>query len=303
MGTQMPTAINISPDLANQSALKNLSERIQGLGRLHSQDGKDAFQKAELRKAAEGFEAMLMNQLLKEMMPEEGGFFGDGLGSDTYQQLFIEELSTLSAKTGQLGLADFIERDVAERAGLTDESEKRTEPIPGKVLGRPLPRPISSGLPALSADFRITDARALSGNALEAYNSVRFNLQPPLEGRLSSDFGYRKDPFTKENSHHKGIDIAASEGSSIKAAAAGEVTFSGWKPGYGNIVIVEHSKGYETRYAHNSDNLVRKGEIVKPGQVVAKVGQTGRATGSHLHFEVRKDGQALDPNTLISCGD
>ena len=302
MGTQLPTAVNISPDLASQSTLKGLSQKLKGLDRLHSQEGRDAFQKAELRKAAEGFEAMLMNQLLKEMMPKEGGFFGDGLGSDTYQQLFIDELSTLSAKTGQLGLADQIERDVAARAGLTEESENRKEPIPGSIMGRPLPRPVSS-YNSLSSQIKIGDARAISGNALKSYMKKAFQAEMPLEGILSSDYGIRKDPFTKENRHHKGIDIAAPQGSDIKAAAEGKVSFSGWKPGYGNMVIIEHSGGYETRYAHNSDNKVRKGDIVRSGQVVAEVGQTGRATGAHLHFEVRKDGQDIDPNSIIACGD
>lgn len=304
MGTSLPTAMNLSPDLANQSALKELSTKLKGLDRLNTVEGREAFERAELKKAAEGFESMLMHQLLKEMMPKDGGFFGDGLGSETYQQLFVEELSTLSARTGQLGLAAQIERDVAERAGLTDESEKRTEPIPGKILGRPLPRPTAESLKALGADIKaMGDARTISGNALNNYNQARFNLESPLKGRLSSDFGLRKDPFTKETRHHKGVDIAAVEGSKIKAAADGIVKFSGWKPGYGNMVIVEHKQGYETRYAHNSDNTVRKGEVVKSGQVVAKVGQTGRATGSHLHFEVRKDGQAVDPNSMIACGD
>jgi murein DD-endopeptidase MepM/ murein hydrolase activator NlpD len=119
------------------------------------------------------------------------------------------------------------------------------------------------------------------------------------QGVVSSAFGPRKDPFNGEKSFHHGVDIAAPVGSPIKAAAAGKVTFSGWAQGYGNLVEVEHGDGVVTRYAHNSVNLVAVGDEVMAGQSIALVGQSGRTTGAHLHFEVRRHGQPVDPDAML----
>jgi murein DD-endopeptidase MepM/ murein hydrolase activator NlpD len=106
---------------------------------------------------------------------------------------------------------------------------------------------------------------------------------------VSSPFGYRSGRM------HSGIDLRAPKGTSIKAVALGKVIFSGRKQGYGKIIIIAHSGGIETTYAHNSHNLVDVGQQVRKGSVIAKVGQTGNSTGNHLHFELRRRGKALDP--------
>jgi len=111
----------------------------------------------------------------------------------------------------------------------------------------------------------------------------------PVEGNITSQFGPRDGSF------HDGIDIAAPTGTPISAVAEGEVIFSNALHGYGNLVILRHRNGLVTVYAHNSRNLVKEGEWVRRGQIVAKVGQSGRASGPHLHFEVRKDNQARNP--------
>lgn len=259
-------------------------------------------QRAELREAAKGFEEMMLKIMLKEMFPKEGeesGFFGNGTGSGVYQQLFIDELARVSASSDQFGLAGMVERDVAAKAGLTDESEKRTEPIPGKSLGRHLPLPLRrSGYKSPAANGNADPS--LSGQALRRYNEARFSLEAPLKGRISSEFGKRVDPFTGAERRHKGLDIAAPAGSVVSAAASGTVKYSGWQEGYGNIVIIGHEGGYETRYAHNSDNMVRKGDAVTAGQPIAKVGSTGRSTGPHLHFEVRRQNTPVDPSDLFA---
>lgn len=121
----------------------------------------------------------------------------------------------------------------------------------------------------------------------------------PVQGTVTSEFGYRTHPITGKRAMHTGIDIGAKTGTDIHAAGDGVVIFSGKKGGYGNIVEIRHANGVETRYAHNSANLVKVGDLVQKGQVIGKVGSTGRSTGPHLHFEVRKNGQAVNPRTML----
>lgn len=118
-------------------------------------------------------------------------------------------------------------------------------------------------------------------------------------GYVSSNYGWRRHPISGKRRMHKGIDIAAPRGTPIVAMADGVVTFSGKQRGYGNIVIVSHGNGLETRYAHNTRNTVKKGTKVKQGDVIAKVGSTGRATGPHVHFEVRKNGKSVNPKRFL----
>ncbi|MEW6269617.1 MAG: M23 family metallopeptidase [Thermodesulfobacteriota bacterium] len=111
----------------------------------------------------------------------------------------------------------------------------------------------------------------------------------PASGTISSSFGPRR------NAHHDGIDIAAPEGTPIRAALDGVVVYVGSLRGYGKVVILSHEGGLTTVYAHNSKNLVKQGARVRRGGVIASVGRTGRTTGPNLHFEVRKDNRARDP--------
>ncbi len=122
-------------------------------------------------------------------------------------------------------------------------------------------------------------------------------------GVLTSKFGYRRHPITGRRSMHKGIDIAAKPGTDIVATADGIVIFSGRKGGYGNIVELRHANGLETRYAHNQRNLVAEGDMVGKGQVIGKVGSTGRSTGPHVHFEVRRNGEAVDPMQYLDLSE
>lgn len=112
---------------------------------------------------------------------------------------------------------------------------------------------------------------------------------------ISSGYGLRRDPFTGERALHAGVDLAAERGSDIHPYRDGEVVFSGWQRGYGRIVVVRHDNGMESAYAHNDKNLVRVGDKVTRDTVLAEVGSSGRATGPHVHFEVRKNGRAINP--------
>jgi murein DD-endopeptidase MepM/ murein hydrolase activator NlpD len=118
---------------------------------------------------------------------------------------------------------------------------------------------------------------------------------PVAEFWLSSPFGFRTDPLTGRREFHTGIDFAGAAGSPVTAVAAGIVTWSGPRLGYGNVVEVSHGNGYFTRYGHNSRNLVGIGDKVKKGDVVALLGASGRTTGPHVHFEVVRNGEFVNP--------
>ena len=124
---------------------------------------------------------------------------------------------------------------------------------------------------------------------------------PVRSGWVSSYYGMRRDPFHGRPAFHQGIDFAASKGTEIRSAAAGMVEFAGNKEGYGLMVQIRHGNGYQTRYGHASKLLVKSGQMVKRGDVVAHVGSTGRSTAPHLHFEVLKNGKAANPLKFLSA--
>jgi murein DD-endopeptidase MepM/ murein hydrolase activator NlpD len=123
--------------------------------------------------------------------------------------------------------------------------------------------------------------------------------RPVKSGWLSSYFGKRTDPFTGKPANHTGIDFAGKYGAEIVAVADGVVSWSGDRYGYGTMIEINHGNGYSTRYAHNSKNLVSVGDEVKKGQVVALMGESGRATGPNLHFEVLQNGARVNPVKFI----
>lgn len=125
-------------------------------------------------------------------------------------------------------------------------------------------------------------------------------LSAPAQGAVSSPFGLRADPFHGDDRPHLGIDIAGPAGSPIRAAAAGKVVYSASAEGYGNLVAIDHGDGLVTRYAHNLANLVAVGEQVRTGQTVALLGSTGRSTAPHLHFEVLRRGEPVDPLSMLN---
>jgi murein DD-endopeptidase MepM/ murein hydrolase activator NlpD len=121
----------------------------------------------------------------------------------------------------------------------------------------------------------------------------------PTRGWISSNFGYRVSPFTGRKEFHRGLDIATREGTSIIAPADGVVTYSGKKWLMGNMITIDHGYGMVTRYGHISKLLKKKGNRVKRGEVIALVGNTGRSTGPHLHYEVRLNGVPVNPAKYI----
>jgi murein DD-endopeptidase MepM/ murein hydrolase activator NlpD len=123
--------------------------------------------------------------------------------------------------------------------------------------------------------------------------------RPILSGWLSSRYGSRIDPFSGKKAWHEGIDFAGREGAQIVAVASGVVSWSGERAGYGKMVEVAHGDGVVTRYAHNQENRVKVGDMVRRGDVVALMGSSGRSTGPHVHFEVHKNGRPVDPASYL----
>ena len=214
----------------------------------------------DARQAAEQVEAMFVKMLLKEVRKASPD---DGLMNSqemqTFHDMFDDQIATEIAQSGQLGLADSIE-----------------EAITG--------RPIASHERA---------HRAYRGHAsIDVHGG-------PVKGRVTSGFGVRNHPILHRRKMHYGVDIGAPTGTPIRAARAGVVTRAENMGTYGNVVFVDHGNGVETRYAHASELLVKPGARVQQGQILATVGSTGRSTGPHLHFEVRKDGIAVDPSGYL----
>jgi murein DD-endopeptidase MepM/ murein hydrolase activator NlpD len=157
-------------------------------------------------------------------------------------------------------------------------------------------------------------ARALSGRGgLGVAAVIERQLDPhagtastapslrPVDGRLSSGFGLRPDPFTGETRFHAGVDLAAPAGSEVRAVASGTVAFAGRRGDAGNVVDIHHADGTTSTYAHLESALVQTGDAVAAGRPIARVGSSGRSTGPHLHFAVSRDGQPLDPSGLLQA--
>ena len=123
---------------------------------------------------------------------------------------------------------------------------------------------------------------------------------PVRKGWISSRFGERSDPFTGERVQHRGLDFAGTRGTQVLSVASGVVIRASRQAGYGNLVEIDHGNGYRTRYAHNDELVVKPGDHVTAGQIIAKMGSTGRASAPHVHFEVLKDGAIINPSSFVS---
>jgi murein DD-endopeptidase MepM/ murein hydrolase activator NlpD len=146
-------------------------------------------------------------------------------------------------------------------------------------------------------DFKIQQLTALESLmlGLNIERESELGGRPIGKGWLSSYYGVRKDPFTGRPAMHKGIDFAGKEGDDVIATGAGVITWSGDRYGYGKLVEIDHGNGLRTRYGHNAGLKVQVGDVVTKGQAIAYVGNTGRSTGAHVHYEVLKNGEQIDP--------
>ena len=227
--------------------------------------------------------------------------------ADLRQQL-QERVDVLAARIGQVNAhvvrLDALGKRVAELADLDSrEFDFGTAPAmggPEEAPGEPAQAPdITRLIDDLESrlDQRDSQLGALEGVLLrrDLREQIVPDGRPVLSGFMSSGFGWRQDPFTGRSALHKGIDFAGYHGDAVVAVGAGVVSFAGVKDGYGYTIEVTHGDGYVTRYAHNSRLTVRVGDMVTRGQQVARMGSTGRSTGTHLHFEVLRNGVPVNP--------
>ena len=163
----------------------------------------------------------------------------------------------------------------------------------------------------LSIGGELIPAKRLSDDYLDSIKkdiddlSKAFEYYPigfPSKGRISSGFGHRKDPFHKRMAFHSGIDINSAFGSEVVSTAKGIVEKAGWCDGYGKCVVIKHRDGYKTLYGHLSKVSVKRGQKIESGQLIGKVGSTGRSTGPHLHYEVIKNRKKLNPKKYLTMG-
>lgn len=148
----------------------------------------------------------------------------------------------------------------------------------------------------ISAGMRLTIPRDPLDKQISATSENRQFIWPVNDIDVSSTFGYRHGEL------HAGIDLRAPRGTEIYASAAGRVVFSGSRPGYGRMIVIDHENGIETVYAHNNRNLAEVGQRVRQGQLVASVGRSGNATGYHVHFEIRRLGKSVNPVSYLNAG-
>jgi murein DD-endopeptidase MepM/ murein hydrolase activator NlpD len=221
------------------------------------------------------------------------------------------EINALAARLGELQAQANRLNALGERltrAGQLEDGEFDFEaPVPTGGAGpvRDMPRgELDRELGSLEKEY------AASGQQLAVMESLLFNREldrnavpsrDPIAGSyITSGFGGRADPIVGGHQFHKGIDFKANVGDPVLAVADGVVSFSGVRSGYGNVIEIDHGNGYVTRYAHNSRLERHVGELIRAGQEVAKAGSTGRSTGAHVHLEVWKNGQAVDPRNFLS---
>jgi murein DD-endopeptidase MepM/ murein hydrolase activator NlpD len=232
-----------------------------------------------------------------------------------------ENLDAMAIKVGEMQAKLVRMEAVSERlagmAGIKPDELKRIEPVApgasGAARGGPLPAlrevPEVSSLEQLNA--LMDQMQSSSDRHADVFTLIESHLfekrlealmmpsSAPVEGPVGSGFGFRSDPFTGRTALHTGLDFPAEVGTAIVAAAGGVVLSAGPHPQYGQMVEVDHGNGLVTRYAHTSKMLVKQGDLIRRGQKIAEVGNTGRSTGPHLHFEVLVEGVQQNPTKFL----
>jgi murein DD-endopeptidase MepM/ murein hydrolase activator NlpD len=204
---------------------------------------------------------------------------------------------------------------IAKVSSLADDAYETAEAISEVLAEVGVPRDPEFGASDVGGPFiAVGDAddftakvkeldEALGMLARVRHHAASMPLASPAPGRsISSTFGVRRDPLLGTPAMHSGMDFRAPHGSPARATAPGKVVAAGWNGGYGRMVEIDHGDGFTTRFAHLSAITVSEGDVVERGTIVGKVGSSGRSTGPHLHYEVRRDGEAVDPLRFLKVG-
>jgi murein DD-endopeptidase MepM/ murein hydrolase activator NlpD len=251
---------------------------------------------------------MLMVQMLKDM--RKAGSWGEGeeeqtLGADSMFEMIDVELASHLARAKGIGLQDQLlaafDAEIGKSGSGIGDRGLDIRATQGSDPGSRIPDPgFAPRVPVARASEPPTTESAAAAkisvaNFPEVHESPARSVRP-VHGEVTSAFGWRRDPFTNRLKFHQGVDLRAAYGQEVQAAGAGKVVFSGEQGGYGTSVVIEHDDGTRTRYAHLSAVTVEKGDEVSAGETVGRAGRSGRATGTHLHFEViGRDGRRVAP--------
>jgi len=273
-------------------------------------------ERAKLKALAQQFESMLVSQMLREMrqsMVAEDGDTGLGGGSNGIMTDTMDsELGLALSKSGGLGLTNVLMKALDKQFG-AGAAQTGSAPTIAAPPAAAVPK-LQSAVDVRGSDLASgSTALAVSSPAppvvSDAVSDQGSNPSPDRsaaslpEGSVSSPFGWRSDPFTRQARFHAGTDIRMAYGQDVRAAAAGTVVSVGDRGGYGLTVVLDHGGGVQTKYAHLSASSLHPGDVVGTGQVIARSGNSGRSTGAHLHFEVLENGRAVDPTSAAGLLD
>jgi len=293
--------MNILSSLLADPTLPGVTQQLENLrnrvAHVRNSEGETRLQ--ELKKATQEFEAVFIGYMLKVMRSTvEPAEEGEGaLGKDVYLSMFDQEIALQMARNSSLGIGEMMYRQLEQTV---KETSRLSETL-AREVDNPLPAsrvPTSVEEQLLGQSDIPTHNHEQQGKS-ETDKGATAAWSAPVEGRLSSPFGMRSDPFSQATQFHRGIDIAAPAGAPIRAAQSGTVVFSGHLRGYGNTIILEHPGGYRTLYGHASRNLVKEGDLISTEQIIGEVGKSGRSTGTHLHFELQKGSERVNPKEFL----
>ncbi|MBF0480351.1 MAG: peptidoglycan DD-metalloendopeptidase family protein [Desulfovibrionaceae bacterium] len=306
-------AASITPDMAAQAGLaQDVQQKIR-LDALRTSLTPRESDEKKLRGACQGFESVFVNKLLSQMrssLPKEGLLHSKY--EEQYLSMFDQELADKISKDGGVGIAQMMydqlsaklhpakpegspqSGDIYAKHAVSRFPQHKSQDLHGDVTAK-------DGMRSLAAANRRAPGESSQAGETGQSQAAATGAQPgaamatPCDGTVSSGFGWRSDPVSGQSDWHSGVDIQAPKGTAVDACWDGKVVFAGERGGYGKCVVIEHSGGWQSIYGHNSNIVAQVGQAVRAGQKIAEVGSTGKATGAHLHFELRQDGVAHDP--------
>lgn len=254
----------------------------------HALKGNAPKSKEKMVDAAKNFESFMMSYMFKEMYNSipKSDVFGNSDAQNMFMGLYVDEISKRSGMS-QNGIASQIMKQYEayqkqmDKSSVNQVGETQLEPN----------KSVTGKLKKLVYEY------GQNHTVGKVYNDFD-QMIAKMEDKISSEYGMRQHPIHKKERMHHGIDVALADGTDVKVPSKGKVTFAGDKGGYGNAVVIDHGFGISSMYAHLSKIAVKEGQLLTRDDLVGQVGSTGVSTGPHLHFEVLKDGKAINPMHL-----